>query len=67
MANGLETADLSGPKKVCPCKRNCKRHGDCAACQAYHRAGKRQIKTACVRLAAKKMKEKEALKRKRKG
>ena len=27
---------------ACPCrKRDCSRHGDCAACRAYHAGGKR--------------------------
>lgn len=58
MAESGKGADLSGQKKECPCKRNCKRHGDCAACLAYHRDGKKQVKTACARLAAKKLKKK---------
>jgi len=28
--------------EVCPCtKRGCPRHGDCAACEAFHLSGRR--------------------------
>lgn len=30
-------------KEDCPCKKkNCKRHGDCDACRAYHAKSKRK-------------------------
>lgn len=25
---------------LCPCRRKCPRHGDCAACRAYHKTKK---------------------------
>ncbi len=34
-------------KEACPCKRKCERHGDCAACRAYHAQSKRKYPVAC--------------------
>ena len=32
----------------CPCKKKqCERHGDCAACRAYHAESKRKRPVAC--------------------
>ena len=40
--------------KNCPCKRaGCQRHGNCAACRAYHHKT-RKSKTTCERLLEKK-------------
>ena len=30
---------------LCPCRRKCSRHGDCAACRAYH--ADKKIPPAC--------------------
>jgi len=34
--------------KDCPCTSSCVRHGDCEACQAYHKGGM----TVCQRIKA---------------
>lgn len=43
---------------ACPCKRTkCERHGNCAACRAYHHAltGRKSL-TRCEKLAVKEQK-----------
>lgn len=42
----------------CPCKRlKCERHGDCDACNEYHRTVNTKYKTACERLRSKEEKK----------
>lgn len=41
----------------CPCKRkNCERHGDCAACREHHKNVQRKYLPACDRLSEKREK-----------
>lgn len=42
-------AEIVNRKKECPCSRkHCERHGNCAACIAYHKK-ENQFPTACQR------------------
>lgn len=41
-------------RKTCPCaRRNCPRHGDCAACRAHHAREGARYPCACERRAGK--------------
>ncbi len=40
----------------CPCRwKNCRRHGDCAACKEHHRGLNRKPLTACEEIQKKKL------------
>lgn len=44
--------------KDCPCKRkNCERHGDCAACKEHHHVLQKRSLTTCERIKQKEAKK----------